>query len=264
MKIICESCETIFKAEIVKGMTNCPVCGAVFEEKEEQKNIEIQKNKKEEIEENIMYFDSIVVLDEAPQYSYVSIHCKECERDNSLELDNFDEIVDEKYVVLKKGVGIKCKGCGKEHKFRKIFYKSYNEEIEINEEGGLMYLDEVNIYDNSPEYSDVSIYCRECGETNYLELDECEEIVDEKYIILKKGAFVRCQGCGKEQKPRKILYKEKDRPSEVLMPHCPICGSIVLKKISLTSKVVTTAALGVLANPHNSKTYECRNCGYKF
>lgn len=96
MKIICESCETIFKAKVVKGMTNCPVCGAAFDEEEEQENIEIQKIKREE---NIMYFDSIVVLDEAPQYSYVSIHCKECKADNSLELDNFDEIVDEKYVV---------------------------------------------------------------------------------------------------------------------------------------------------------------------
>lgn len=266
MKIICESCETIFKSKVVKGMTNCPVCGAAFDEEEEQENIEIQEIKKEEIEENIMYFDSIVVLDEAPQYSYVSIHCKECKGDNSLELDNFDEIVDGEFVVLKKGVGIKCKGCGKEHKLRKIFYKSYNEEKEINEEEerGLMYLDEVNIYDNSPEYSDISIYCRECGEMNYLELDECEEIVDGKYIILKKGAFVKCQGCGKEQKPRKILYKERDSSSEVLIPHCPICNSTMLKKISLTSKVMATAALGVLANPHNSKTYECKNCGCKF
>lgn len=31
MKIICESCETVFKAEAVKGMTNCPVCGAAFD-----------------------------------------------------------------------------------------------------------------------------------------------------------------------------------------------------------------------------------------
>ena len=37
MKIICESCEsceTVFKAEAVKGMTNCPVCGAAFDEEE--------------------------------------------------------------------------------------------------------------------------------------------------------------------------------------------------------------------------------------
>ena len=59
-------------------------------------------------------------------------------------------------------------------------------------------------------------------------------------------------------------FKEKDRSSGVAIPSCPVCGSIVLKKISLTSKVMATAALGVFANPYNSKTYECKNCGYKF
>lgn len=211
MKIICESCETIFKSKVVKGMTNCPVCGAAFDEEDEQGNIEIQEIKKKEIEENIMYFDSIVVLDEVPQYSYVSIHCKECKGDNSLELDNFDEIVDGEFVVLKKGVGIKCKDCGKEHKLRKIFYKGYNEKKEINEEeeGGLMYLDEVNIYDNSPEYSDISIYCRECGEMNYLELDECEEIVDGKYIILKREHLLNVKAVEKNKSQEKFYIRKE-------------------------------------------------------
>lgn len=31
MKIICESCGTIFKSEIVRGKSSCPVCGASFE-----------------------------------------------------------------------------------------------------------------------------------------------------------------------------------------------------------------------------------------
>ena len=36
MKIICESCETVFKSETVKGMTNCPVCGAAFDSQMEE------------------------------------------------------------------------------------------------------------------------------------------------------------------------------------------------------------------------------------
>lgn len=30
MKVICESCETVFRAETVRGMSSCPVCGAAF------------------------------------------------------------------------------------------------------------------------------------------------------------------------------------------------------------------------------------------
>lgn len=32
MKVICESCESVFKAETIKGMSCCPVCGASFDE----------------------------------------------------------------------------------------------------------------------------------------------------------------------------------------------------------------------------------------
>ncbi len=31
MKVICEKCESVFKAEAIKGMSCCPVCGASFE-----------------------------------------------------------------------------------------------------------------------------------------------------------------------------------------------------------------------------------------
>ena len=175
MKIICESCETVFKAEAVKGMTNCPVCGAAFDEGEGNANNQGDK-----------------------------------------------------------------------------------------EEEGLMYLDGIHIYHSHPQDNDVNLYCKECNTDNFLKLDDFEELVKKEYVTLKEGIVVKCQGCGKEQKPRKILYKEKDSSSGVSIPSCPVCGSIVLKKISLTSKVMATAALGVFANPYNSKTYECKNCGYKF
>lgn len=175
MKIICESCETVFKAEAVKGMTNCPVCGAAFDEEEGNAN-------NQGGEEGLMYLHHIYIFSNHPQDNVVTLYCKECKTEVDLKLDNFDELVQKEYVTLKQGI------------------------------------------------------------------------------------VVKCQGCGKEQKPRKILYKEKhsDTSSISSLPHCPICNSTILKKISLTSKVMATAALGVFANPHNSKTYECKNCGYKF
>ncbi len=166
MKIICESCETVFKSETVKGMTNCPVCGAAF--------------------------------------------------DSQME--------------------------------------------EVEEEGSLMYFDKIWRF-NSPETVDaVSIYCRECGKQQFLELKYFNKLVDGKYVILQSAIVVKCEGCGKEHKPRKIIYKEKDYPNDQLLPHCPICNSTKLKKITLTSKIMKTALLG----GYNNRTYECINCGYKF
>lgn len=36
MKVICEKCESVFKAEAIKGMSCCPVCGASLDEEKEK------------------------------------------------------------------------------------------------------------------------------------------------------------------------------------------------------------------------------------
>ena len=176
MKVICESCGTIFKAKAVSGMSCCPVCGASFDDSEEEIDLEVNLS---EDEEGLMYFDEILIFKDAPQYSGVSLYCGKCGEDSALEIDKFDKLVDEKYVILKKDVILTCKGCGKEHK------------------------------------------------------------------------------------PRKILYKLKDHYAPPL-PHCPVCNSLMLKRISAGSKFLAAATLGAFAIPYNSKTYECKNCGHRF
>lgn len=39
MKVICEKCGTTFKAELVKGMSCCPVCGARFDDEVVEEHI---------------------------------------------------------------------------------------------------------------------------------------------------------------------------------------------------------------------------------
>lgn len=39
MKVICEKCGTTFKAELVNGMSCCPVCGAEFDDEAEEEHI---------------------------------------------------------------------------------------------------------------------------------------------------------------------------------------------------------------------------------
>lgn len=176
MKVICESCGTIFKAEAVSGMSCCPVCGASFDDSEEEIDLEVNVS---EDEEGLMYFDQIMIFEERPDLNNVNAYCKECGTNNSPSPELFDKLVDKKYVILKKDVILTCRGCGKEHK------------------------------------------------------------------------------------PRKILYKRKDHYAPPL-PRCPVCNSVMLKRISAGSKFLAAATLGAFAIPYNSKTYECKNCGHRF
>ena len=73
----------------------------------------------------MMYFNEVTVYDEEPDLSHVSFWCTDCgtRGGRSLELDKFDDIVDGEYVILKDGVTLSCRKCGKVHEDRKILYK---------------------------------------------------------------------------------------------------------------------------------------------
>ena len=130
-------------------------------------------------------------------------------------------------------------------------------------ENSLMYFDEIVEYKDAPEYSHVSVYCGECKEFNSLELDRFDKLADKEYVIIKSDVTLVCRGCGKEHKPRKILYKRKDHYAPPL-PRCPVRNSAMLKKITTGSKFLAAATLGAFALPYNSKTFECKDCGYRF
>ena len=62
-------------------------------------------------------------------------------------------------------------------------------------------------------------------------------------------------------------YNSISNPSSARsnVPKCPVCGSTSLKKISLTTRAVKTAAFGTIgAIDDAGKTYKCENCGSKF
>lgn len=47
------------------------------------------------------------------------------------------------------------------------------------------------------------------------------------------------------------------------VPKCPTCGSTNLERISLSSKVISTALFGLLSTKRH-KTFCCKNCGYQW
>ena len=166
-----------------------------------------------------------------------------------------------KYEIAKDMVT--CPICGKNLWSDEENEGADNSNIQEESEEGLMYFDEIMIFKDEPEYNNVCVYCGECENDNSLEIDKFDKIVDKEYVILKQDIVLKCRGCGKEHKPRKILYKMKDHYAPPL-PRCPLCNSAMLKKIKTSSKVLAAATVGVFALPYNSKTFECKDCGYRF
>lgn len=173
-----------------------------------------------------------------------------------------------------------CESCGTifEYKIAKDFEvcpvckasfdDDVEESIELDEdadelEEAVMYFDQIMIFKSKPEYNHVFAYCQICKKTCDLDLDMFDELVDKDHVTLKKDAVVKCRGCGREHKPRKIMYKLKDHYAPRL-PRCPVCNSAMLKKITVGNKLVAAAALGAFAIPYTGKTYECKDCGHRF
>lgn len=71
-----------------------------------------------------------------------------------------------------------------------------------------------------------------------------------------------------EYRERMLRFHSSDTTSTFTtttpnVPKCPTCGSTDIKKISLGSKAVGFAAVGVFSS-NFGKTMVCNNCGYKW
>ena len=74
---------------------------------------------------------------------------------------------------------------------------------------------------------------------------------------------------------QRILYEQKSlkeleqiakgaQPKPANIPHCPICGSADLKKLSTVGKAAKIGIFGIFGMGDVGKTYKCNNCGSKF
>ena len=85
------------------------------------------------------------------------------------------------------------------------------------------------------------------------------------FIILAIAGFVyQTEHPEEAEKIREQQEHEHKRKQNPLQIHCPTCGSTDVEKISGASKVGKAAAFGVLAAGSISKTFHCKNCGYKW
>jgi RNA polymerase subunit RPABC4/transcription elongation factor Spt4 len=83
--------------------------------------------------------------------------------------------------------------------------------------------------------------------------------------------YTSCPTCGvplisndEWSKLKDPSYASKPQSTSQYQPRCPACGSPNVEKISTASKVGAGIAFGVFSLGHISKTFKCKNCGYKF
>lgn len=114
MKVICEKCESVFKAEAIKGMSCCPVCGASFDEEIENGDSIHDGMEEIDLEHPDMYFYDIddEEDEENVELRDVWCQCTTCRKVNTIPCNQF-KFFEKKYVKLKDGIDICCKGCGK-------------------------------------------------------------------------------------------------------------------------------------------------------
>lgn len=174
---------------------------------------------------------------------------------------------------------IVCKKCGTEFKFEiakdfeccPVCGASFSDDVEIETNSLFKELDTAKksmMHVNQVHYADsqmegfIRIQCKKCLDILYIDINDAEIIKDE-YIKLKKGNKVECEKCGYKHSNNYLTYCETISTAPPL-PRCPVCNSTMLKKITTGSKFLAAATVGMFALPYNSKTFECKDCGYRF
>lgn len=112
-KIICESCGTIFPFDRVKD--RCPVCNTSFDDEENDGICIHDEVEKVDLGHPDMYFYDIEDEEdeEDEELREVWCQCITCREVNTIPCNQFS-LFKSKYIRLKDGVEISCKGCGKQ------------------------------------------------------------------------------------------------------------------------------------------------------
>lgn len=121
------------------------------------------------------------------------------------------------------------------------------------------------------EISDKSTQCIHCGfplsSINNIKLsnEQCPLCKNNNHIL--KGINDVCSVCGYIFNVNEIKKANPDytpyTTSQINKPHCPICDSTNVKKISDTSKAVSVAMFGIFSQKVK-KQMHCNNCGYEW
>mgnify|MGYP001106888429 CR=1 FL=1 len=93
---------------------------------------------------------------------------------------------------------------------------------------------------------------------------KCDKDTLYKIIVINENITGKCAKCKSYATLKKNENYIPEEPQQNI-PKCPICGSINIKKITITRRVMKTALFGTLGVVDDAgKTYQCNNCDSKF
>lgn len=106
-------------------------------------------------------------------------------------------------------------------------------------------------------------YRKENGTNDIINCD-LKEMVREEFFYGNPNYSQKDVDRRKEVDDRclKKVLKEKQQIQNI--PHCPTCGSTDIEKIGTGNKVASALAFGIFSLGHISKTFKCKQCGYKW
>lgn len=117
--------------------------------------------------------------------------------------------------------------------------------------------------------------CKTCNSENLVDVDTTITVYDYEFIyeFSQNPAFIKSmmelhETDIIEYELRLSQIKEalesRKQAQQSNMLKCPYCGSTNVKKITTTSKIGSAAMWGVLAVGKIAKTWQCKNCGYRW
>lgn len=119
-KVICDTCETVFKEELVKDLKACPVCGEPWDDVEdtESKNEELSFGEGVELGENDSFDEDKIDfwwynISGNADDGYTGITCKKCGAHSGT---SYPITIKNDYILLDPRVRQSCNKCGNEMK----------------------------------------------------------------------------------------------------------------------------------------------------
>lgn len=82
-------------------------------------------------------------------------------------------------------------------------------------------------------------------------VEDDTDSIEEKMVI---------EPCKIKQSEQYSITQQQDSKQQ---PHCPVCNSTNIQKISVASKAVGAGLFGIFSKTARSQ-FECKDCGYKF
>ena len=195
-KIVCESCGTIFPFEKAKDMTECPVCGAAFDEEEPKQEKPLSFGEGVELgpydsfdEDKIdFWWESIHepgVYGETDN-GYTNLICTQCKR--VVGCTRYPIAKSGDYVLIDSKQNKTCKYCENIMK-NHILLKRPEEWVASRRKTSA-----VNVSENTPK-------CPTCSSTNIRKLSATSKLVDVAvWGVLSRKAHKQwhCDNCGSE------------------------------------------------------------------